>query len=215
MTASKRTREEGRGAREEGPKGSSLVAPPATLEIRHVSLPYKVATLLYCFNERDELLLMERAQEPNLGLWSPCGGKLHTDLGESPYACACREAQEELGVELSPSDLHLAGLVSEHGYQGQSHWLMFLFEVTRKLTSLPPPHREGRFEFFPRTALESLKLPQTDRERIWPWFWQHRGGFFAAHCHCHPDGTNDWTLEERVERRGARADAHGRSNISS
>ena len=22
------------------------------------------------------------------------------------------------------------------------------------------------------------------------------GGFFAAHCHCHPDGRNDWTLEE-------------------
>jgi 8-oxo-dGTP diphosphatase len=55
-------------------------------------MPYKLATLLYCFNERDEVLLMERAQEPNLGLWSPCGGKLHTDTGESPYACACREA---------------------------------------------------------------------------------------------------------------------------
>ncbi len=98
-------------------------------------MPYKLATLLYCFNERDEVLLMERAQEPNLGLWSPCGGKLHTDTGESPYACACREAQEELGLALSPADLHLTGLASEHGYQGQSHWLMFLFEVKRKLQS--------------------------------------------------------------------------------
>ena len=96
-------------------------------------LPYKLATLLYCFNERDEALLLERAQEPNLGLWSPCGGKLHTDTGESPYACACREAQEELGLTLSPSDLHLTGLVSEHGYQGQTHWLMFLFEVKRQV----------------------------------------------------------------------------------
>ena len=68
-----------------------------------MGLPYKLATLLYCFNERDEVLLLERAQEPNLGLWSPCGGKLHTDTGESPYACACREAQEELGLALSPS----------------------------------------------------------------------------------------------------------------
>ena len=31
-------------------------------------LPYKIATLLYCFNERDEILLLERAQEPNRGL---------------------------------------------------------------------------------------------------------------------------------------------------
>ena len=160
-------------------------------------LPYKVATLLYVFNERDEVLLIERAQEPNRGLWSPSGGKLRTQEGESPYVCACREASEEMGLRLSPSDLHLAGLVSEHGYQGQSHWLMFLFEIRPHINVLPPPHPEGRFAFFSRAALASLaNLPRTDRERIWPWFWQYRGGFFAAHCHCHANGTDDWTLEE-------------------
>ena len=161
-----------------------------------MSLPYKIATLLYCFNPRDEILLLERAQEPNLGLWSPCGGKLHTDEGESPYACACREAQEELGIRLSTRELHLTGIVSEHGYEGQAHWLMFLFEVKTRLAHLPPPHAEGRFEFFPAAALKRLPVPQTDREQIWPLFWRHRGGFFAAHCHCHPDGQHDWTLEE-------------------
>ena len=165
-------------------------------DLNQMSLPYKIATLLYAFNEQEEILLLERAQEPNRGLWSPCGGKLKMDLGESPYACACREAREETGQILAPSDLHLAGLISEHGYQGQTHWLMFLFEVKVKFKSLPPPHPEGRFAFFPRAALASLAIPQTDRERIWPWFWQYRGGFFAAHCHCHPDGHNVWTLEE-------------------
>ena len=159
-------------------------------------MPYQIATLLYCFDERDHVLLLERAKEPNLGLWSPCGGKLKTQIGESSYACACREALEELGLKISVDDLHLTGLASEHGYQGQNHWLMFLFEVLPKLTELPPPHREGRFKFFAREALPALKLPQTDRERLWPWFWQHRGGFFAAHCHCRPDGINEWTLEE-------------------
>jgi 8-oxo-dGTP diphosphatase len=159
-------------------------------------LPYKIATLLYCFNERDEILLLERTQEPNRGMWSPCGGKLHTDEGESPYACACREAREELGLALAASDLRLTGIVSEHGYQGQSHWLMFLFEVKQRLVALPPAHREGRFAFFPREALSGLKMPQTDQEHIWACFWEHRGGFFAAHCHCRPDGTNVWTLEE-------------------
>jgi len=161
-----------------------------------MSLPYQIATLLYCFNEQEEVLLLERAQEPNLGLWSPCGGKLRTDIGESPYVCACREAQEELGVARSPSDFRLTGVVSEHGYLGQSHWLMFLFELRPQLKTLPPPHREGRFEFFPREELPGLRLPQTDRERIWPWFWQHRGGFFAAHCECRSDGTHQWALEE-------------------
>ena len=161
-----------------------------------MKLPYKIATLLYCFNERDEVLLLERAQEPNRGLWSPPGGKLHTDDGESPYVCACREAHEELALEIQPRDLHLTGLVSEHGFQGNSHWLMFLFEVKPRLMKLPAAHREGRFEFVPRAALANLKLPDTDRESIWPRFWQHRGGFFAAHCRCDPDGRNEWTLEE-------------------
>lgn len=161
-----------------------------------MALPYKISTLLYCFNERDEILLLERAQEPNRGFWSPPGGKLKTDTGESPYACACREAHEELGLELTPRDLHLTGLISEHGYQGTAHWLMFLFEVKPRLRSCPPPMREGRFEFFSRAALANLKLPQTDAESIWPLFWQHRGGFFAAHCHCHEGGRNNWTVEE-------------------
>ncbi|MGD0745704.1 MAG: NUDIX hydrolase [Verrucomicrobiota bacterium] len=160
------------------------------------ALPYKIATLLYCFSGRDEVLLLERAQEPNCGFWSPCGGKLKMGVGESPYACACREAAEELGVRIHPSDLHLTGIVSEHGYQGRTHWLMFLFEVKKKIKSLPPAHAEGAFQFFPRAALAGLKIPQTDREQIWPWFWQFRGGFFAAHCHCYPDGRNEWVLEE-------------------
>lgn len=167
-----------------------------------MALPYKIATLLYCFNERDEVLLLERAQEPNLGLWSPCGGKLNTETGESPHACACREAREEIGLDLQPADLRLTGLIAEHGYQGQSHWLMFLFEVKPKLESLPPAHREGRFKFFPRDALASLQMPQTDLEQIWPLFWQHRGGFFAAYCHCQPDGRNEWTVEESIKLQG-------------
>jgi 8-oxo-dGTP diphosphatase len=106
-----------------------------------MALPYKIATLLYFFNEQDEVLLLKRTQEPNLGMWSPCGGKLKTDAGESPYACACREAFEEVGLKIEPADLHLSGLISEHGYQGQAHWLMFLFEPKPRLKELPAPHQ--------------------------------------------------------------------------
>ena len=166
-----------------------------------VSLPYKIATLLYCFNAVDEVLLLHRAQEPNAGRWSPPGGKLKTTIGESPYVCACREAHEEMGLVLTPRDLHLTGLISEHGYQGNTHWLMFLFEVKPRLTVVPPPHSEGTFQFFPRASLSGLALPETDRESLWPWFWQHRDGFYAAHCHCHEDGTNAWTLEESLPQR--------------
>lgn len=161
-----------------------------------MKLPHQIATLLYCFNEGGDVLLLHRSQEPNAGLWSPPGGKLKAEYGESPYACACREAFEEIGIALAPSDLHLTGIISEHGYSGTAHWLLFLFEVRTRLRQLPPPHREGGFGFFSRPALNELPLPSTDREQLWPLFWKHRGGYFAAHCHCHPGGPDVWTLEE-------------------
>ena len=65
-------------------------------------LPYKISTLLYCFSRRAEVLLLQRRRQPNRGLWSPCGGKLDMAAGESPHACACREAGEEIGLKSAP-----------------------------------------------------------------------------------------------------------------
>lgn len=161
-----------------------------------MGLPHKISTLLYCFNACDEVLLMRRAQEPNLGLWSPPGGKLHAGQGESPHACACREAEEELGIRIAASEARLTGIIAETGYEENAHWLMFLFEVTTKLKALPPPHREGSFAFHTRAALADLPMPATDREMIWPLFWKHRGGFFAAHCATMRGEPNRWTVEQ-------------------
>ena len=159
-------------------------------------LPYKIATLLYAFDREDRVLLMQRAKEPNQGLWSPSGGKLETSIGESPHDCAIREAEEELGIAIESRDLHLTGLVSEQGYLGQAHWLMFLFEIKPRLTAIPSPHPEGKFSFFTRSEIANLPIPETDRETIWPLFWQHRGGFFSAHCSTAEGVSNRWTLEE-------------------
>jgi len=143
-------------------------------------------------------LLLHRTREPNRGRWSPPGGKLKTWLGESPYRCACREAGEEMNLALSESDLRLTGLVSEAAYQGTTHWLMFLFEIRRKLEKPPPPHEEGVFAFYSRTALDRLDLPDTDRDFLWPQFWKHRGGFFAAHGIWSSASEVSWHLEESI-----------------
>ena len=167
--------------------------PRAKLKIH---LPHKIATLLYCFDAQDRVLLMQRRREPNRGLWSPCGGKLQSEFGESPYDCACREANEEIGIVLSPADLRLIGIISEEGYQGEAHWLMFLFEVKPRLKEIPPAHDEGDFAFFTREELASVKMPATDAQQIWPLVWKHRKGYFAAHCRAAPNGKNEWSIEE-------------------
>jgi 8-oxo-dGTP diphosphatase len=90
----------------------------------------------------------------------------------------------------------LTGIITETGYEGAAHWLMFLFELTPRLKTIPPAHREGTFEFHSCEALNQLAMPETDREMIWPLFWQHRGGFFAAHCVTSAGQPNQWTLEQ-------------------
>ena len=128
-----------------------------------MKVPYKISVLLYCFDEEDRILLLHRNREPNKGLWSPCGGKLKTEIGESPYGCAVRELREETGMSVDFKDLHLAGIVSEESYEGSTHWLMFLFEVKKKFSALPSPHSEGIFCFFEK---KDMYRADSSRTRI-------------------------------------------------
>ncbi|MFZ6026549.1 MAG: nucleotide triphosphate diphosphatase NUDT15 [Chloroflexota bacterium] len=47
----------------------------------------------------DEVLLLRRKNVHGEGTWSTPGG--HLECGESPEACAAREAREETGIEVS------------------------------------------------------------------------------------------------------------------
>ena len=160
-------------------------------------LPYKIAVLCYLFDERGRVLLLHRVKPPNRDLYSPIGGKLEQAIGESPTACAQREIKEEAGLDIDLADLHLTGIVSETAYLGQTHWLMFLYEVTRPVQIAPEAMQfdEGRLEWHEPDAINALPIPETDRGVIWPLFWQHRGGFFAAHIDCSTDPMR-WRLEQ-------------------
>ena len=54
------------------------------------------ATAILVFNERNELLLVQRGQEPAKGKWCLPGGFQET--GETPEECALRELREETGL---------------------------------------------------------------------------------------------------------------------
>jgi 8-oxo-dGTP diphosphatase len=164
-----------------------------------LKLPHKISTLVYAFNQRDELLMLHRRRAPNLGLWSPIGGKLHGDEGESPHQCAARETWEEIGIKARPQDLHLAGIVSERAYEGSTHWLMFMYELKVKLEALPPVHEEGDFEFVPIDQVGNRLIPNADREVLWPLFLKNRGSLFCVAIQCGEDGSLTWQVEETLQ----------------
>ncbi len=149
-------------------------------------LAHKIAVLVFLENTAGEQLLLLRAKPPNLGVWSPIGGKLETGLGESPFECAVRETQEETGFALTTADLHLFAMIAEKAYEGESHWLLFLFRSRRPIPALPPAIAEGRFGFFSRAAITSLPIPETDRTALWPIYDRYREQFVALRADCAP-----------------------------
>jgi len=143
-------------------------------------LPYGIAVLCYLFDGDGRLLLLHRRKQPNQDLYSPIGGKLDRDAGESPTACAVREIREEAGLDVTPAELHLT---------------MYLYEVTRPV-EVPRSHvDEGALEWHAVGRIEALSVPQTDRRVIWPLFWRYRHHFFAAHLRCDA-GRVVWRIEQ-------------------
>ncbi len=172
------------------------------------TLPYKIAVLCYLYDDRDCVLLLHRRKNPNAGMYSPIGGKLDLARGESPHQCACREIEEETGLALDPDHVRLAGIVSERGYENETHWLMFLFEVTRPIDRDAlawSEFNEGTLEWIPVDRVPDLNIPKTDREVMWPNVQSHRGGFFMAHIDCLASSDGEpftWRLDESERRPG-------------
>lgn len=147
-------------------------------------LPYKISVLVFIENAAGEQLLLLRAKQPNLGVWTPIGGKLEMTAGESPFECAVRETLEETGLRVSPEELHLFAMIAEKAYQGETHWLMFLFRCRKPIAALPPDIAEGRFAFFSREKIKDLPIPETDKAALWPIFDQYRDSFVALKADC-------------------------------
>jgi 8-oxo-dGTP diphosphatase len=151
-----------------------------------MTIPYKLAVLVFIENSKGGQLLIHRAKSPNLGAWSPVGGKLETAVGESPHECAVRETREETGFEITAADLHLFCMIAEKSYEGSGHWLLFLFRCKKPIPALPPGIEEGEFGFFSRAAMDAINIPETDRAALWPIYDNHRDGFVALNVDCNP-----------------------------
>jgi 8-oxo-dGTP diphosphatase len=161
-------------------------------------LPYQIAVLCYLYDEAGRLLLLHRVRPPNKDLYSPIGGKLHMEAGESPLSCALREIREEVDLDLAPADLHLTGLITETGFNDQTHWLMFLYEVRRPVTVQRMQFGEGRLEWHTFEDIQKLPIPETDRTVIYPLLKRFHDRFFHAHIDCR-NGACHWRLEHPTD----------------
>ncbi len=165
-------------------------------------LPYRLACLCDLRDDRGRVLLLRRIKAPNKGLCSPIGGKLDMTRGESPAGCAIREIQEEAGLDIPIERLHLLGLISECAFEGAGHWLLFYYRVLGPVRVEPQTMREGHLDWYDPADIDSLPLPETDRQIIWPLVRRHessgpggRPGFFALHIDCSA-GDVRWTVQQ-------------------
>jgi len=159
---------------------------------------FRISTLVFLRDQRQRLLLLRRSKSPNLGKWSPIGGKLDTEEGESPFECAIRETHEETGLRVAVGDLHLFAYISEKNYENNGHWLMFLFSWRKTLPFLPQNGPEGEFTFFERNELDSIPIPESDKLLVWPFFDEYaEGGFVAVRADCSMPDKPNIKVEER------------------
>ena len=164
-------------------------------------LPYKIAVLCYLYDHDGRVLMLHRRKSPNAGMYSPIGGKLDVLTGEGPHECAVREIREEANISIEPELVRLAGIVSERAYEGQTHWLIFLFEVMRPVDPAEvswTDFDEGRLEWVEIERVAMLAIPETDSKFMWPLVREHRGGFFMVHIDCSVQPMV-WTVTETVK----------------
>ncbi len=160
---------------------------------------YRVGVLLYFWSMEGKLLLIKRERAPNNGLWCAIGGKLEMETGESPAECARREALEEIGIELEDRDLSLRCMLSERDYEGTGHWLMFVYEINRRLSKIPDDIEEGSFNFFDVDCLDELEMPWLDKHILTgKLLAQGEGQFYAIRADCGTMTDRDALIVEEV-----------------
>lgn len=137
------------------------------------------AVLVYLQRE-DEVLMLHRntGQRPvqqsgqkrpdfHEGKWNGLGGKCEKD--ESPWEAARREVREESGLDLSPAQFNLLGVLQFPNFKPHKNedWIVFVF--TGKVTSLESQQiksacDEGSLHWVPNKDLLSLNLWPGDVE---------------------------------------------------
>lgn len=115
----------------------------------------KVATICVLKNG-DHFLLLKRAKEPNIGLYTPLGGKL--DPFETPLNAAIRETWEESGIKVN--NMEFRGILTETS-PVDYNWISYVYlaEIEKQVTT---ESDEGSLEWMHMDDLLKIPTPKTD-----------------------------------------------------
>lgn len=122
-----------------------------------MSMPFILTTLVYV-QRGDQVLMLYRHKEPNLGLWVAPGGKIDAD--EWPRECAIRELEEETGLRAIDPELRV--IATEVSPRPDWQWLMFIYRTRVAPGEVAGDDREGKLRWFHRDEVPRLPIPQAD-----------------------------------------------------
>jgi 8-oxo-dGTP diphosphatase len=105
------------------------------------------------------VLLLKRAQAPNLGLWVAPGEKVHQ--GESLFEAALREFQEKTGLKATKLVFRaIVTLVAQDSMETSNHFLYVCNEFSGEIKA---EHEEGQLSWQHLHRVFKLPMPPADQ----------------------------------------------------
>ena len=124
----------------------------------------------------NEVLIIQRAADPDKGLWSVPGGKV--DYGEPCKVAAVREVKEETDLNVDVRDIKLVDIVNKiiRDEEGKIRFHFVIVDyVTRKFKGKVTPSDDAfQAKWVKFSDLNKYEYPQTIKELfhklgIWSW----------------------------------------------
>lgn len=122
----------------------------------NIPLGIKKIASMCVLKHKDQFLLLKRANEPNIGMYVPVGGKL--EPFESAYQAVLRETLEETGITLEKAKF--CGTLTETS-PVKYNWISYIY--ISEIPFQPAPFcDEGVLEWIKISDLLSVPTPPTD-----------------------------------------------------